>query len=92
VTQTPSAPHTGWNPEAEILALRLILAVASDDYDAQVIVCKQMSGHEPDDIVRELACIAVDFARHLGGGSYDGAARVIEQWMQAILDDSEDQP
>lgn len=85
MTQTPNAPHTGWNPEAEILALRLVLAVARDDYDAQVTVCNQMSQHRPDDIGRELACIAADFARGLGG-SYDGAAEVIEQWMQWIFD------
>ena len=88
MTRTPTAPHTGWSPEAEILALRLTLAVARNDYDAQV-VCKEMSSHRPDDIVRELACIAVDFACALGGGSYEGAAEVIERWMQVILDDIE---
>jgi hypothetical protein len=90
MTQRRNAPHTRWNPEAEIIALPLVLAVARNDLDAQVTVCEQMSQHEPEDIVRELACIAVDFARLLGG-SYDGAARVIEQRMQRILDDNEGQ-
>jgi hypothetical protein len=91
VTHTPHAPHTGCNHEAEIIALRLVLAVARNDWDAQVAVCKQMSGHRPEDIVKELACIATDFARFLGGDSHAGGVRVIEQWMQLVLDDIDEE-
>ena len=90
MTQTPHTPHTGCNADAEILALRLVLAVARNDWDAQVTIAQQMQQHNPGFIVKELACIAVDFARWLGGDSHDGAIKVIEQWMQLVLDDIEE--
>jgi hypothetical protein len=92
MTHTPHAPHTGCNHDAEILALRLVLAVARNDWDAQVVIAKQMQQrHNPGVIVKELACIAADFARFLGGDSHAGGVQVVEQWMQLVLDDIDEE-
>ncbi len=92
MTQTPHTPHTGCNHDAEILALRLVLAFARNDLDAQVTIAQQMQQrHNPGFIIKELACIAVDFALSLGGDSHEGAVRVIEQWIQLVLDDIEEE-
>jgi hypothetical protein len=78
---------TKWSPDVEIVALRYVLALTRHDRDAAEHVRRDMANFAPGLLVGVLACIAMDFAKALGHGSDDGAAAVIEGWIQAVLDD-----
>lgn len=85
--------------EAQILALRYLLAYNRDDHDAMVAIVKDLDqGHYPFiEILTYMADFAIGYA-HLAAAyehgdidycTPDGAAEVLERSMRNILDHGE---
>jgi len=62
--------------------------LARNDREAAELVKRDMSKFEPGSVVFAVACSMIDFAKAASDGSDEGAAALIEQWLQSVLDDT----